>query len=147
MTTNGDRITPPHGLPARELLEKHDSDIKGLTGVVRAVVNEVGDLRLEVAEVKGIAMRLESRSVTIPPPMRAELPSSVDPRELKAELRQAAREGEKDPSTTAEARVEAVLERVELIRRGRLFNKVLWLALSGAAGLGVDEVIRLLTHH
>ena len=151
-----DDLTPPYGLPAKEALKvalgktaQHDSDISGLKSALQTVANEVGELRGDVAEVKGIAIRVEASLTHRPslPPMRAELPSHVNVHELAKAITEAAIKGERQEGTTAEAEVEAVIDRVQLLQRGRLFNKIVWLALAGAGSIAAERIVAALLHH
>jgi hypothetical protein len=176
MSQNGDRLTPPQGIPARELLKVLTSKsvtaeeaieelranvqaakdgIDRLEGLMGGVMGELG--RLE-AKVDGLetdvrhALRLASMPPPPPlPPVRAALDSKLDLREVVYAAKDAALRGEALPDTTPEAEVEKVLERAELIRLGRrtqaVINKSLWLAATGAAGLIIDRLLLLLTHH
>lgn len=111
---NGDSgsLTPPYGTPARELLQRHDSDITGLKSAMQTVANDVQELRGDVAEVRGITLRIEAAGVRRPslPPMRPELDSKVDPVEFARKVAVAAVDGYRRADSTPEAETEKVVE-------------------------------------
>jgi hypothetical protein len=125
VTTNGDRLTPPHGLPARELLAKHDSDISDLRRDAKAaadgieslqtmmggVMKELGTLTTDV-EILGKDVRHAMKLATIPPPplMRPELSSGVDLELFAQKVAEAALDGQARHDSTPEREVEKIVE-------------------------------------
>jgi hypothetical protein len=128
VTTNGDRLTPPHGLPARELLKsvaekttQHDSDIEALRSSAKTIADGVGDLhewkgevmtKFAVLEEKVDGLALDVRRTLRPPPMRTEMPSGIDLEAFAERVAAAALEGQARHDSTPEREVEKIVETV-----------------------------------
>ena len=113
MTMNGEDLTlsPPRNARARSCSGQDTTfgHRRGLKSAMKNVANEVHELRDEVAEVKGIGMRVEAsvagiRRLTVPPP-RVEMPSGIDLEEFAERAVAAIQEGIASPSKTPEDEV------------------------------------------
>lgn len=122
-------LTPPHGLPAKELLQKHDSDIAALRTNAKTIADSVveleewkGEVMAEFAKVHTEIADLATdiRRTTRPPPMREKLDSTIDPVELVHKSAAVALEGERRPDTTPEAEVEKFVLQVVERQRGAM---------------------------
>ena len=165
VTANGDRITPPHGLPARELLEKHDSDIAALRRSATSLANSVveleewrGAVMVEFAKVHTEIADLgtDVRRTLRPPPMRSEAPSGLDLLLEEAdEIKVKAAEGERRPDTTPDEQVAPILlrlrDRKELadFRKAKAHAKgvALWLLGVVVTAIITAYVTLLVTGH
>jgi hypothetical protein len=161
MTMNGDRPTPPHGMPARRMLEAHEGAIDELQldmtsakeGVARlevmvgGMMAELGDLSRRVDDLSvDVRHALRLASSRPPPPipsMRAELPSKIDMREFAYAVKNLTLEGERRPDTTPDEQVDQFLERVIVRKAGRGLLRLGGLIVAAATS---SIVTYLLSH-
>ena len=166
MSTNGDRLTPPHGMPARKLLEavagkttQHDSDITELRSGVERLETMMGGVMSELGEQSGKIDKLGEdvrhamKLATIPPPppplptMRPEAASGIDLRAFADMVKRAAIDGEKRDGTTADEQVEKVLDVVADRRLARHARKVIWAVVIGTGGFVGHAILEYLMRH
>jgi hypothetical protein len=144
-----DEITPRDGLPGRVM--DVERELRGIRGALQSCTNGISQCLEDIGRLAAGQARLEARfdraSLHSIPPMRAELPSTVTVRTFAEQVKAAAVKGEKDPHSTPEREVEAILEHVEMVRRGRLLTRLLWLLAASAASFAADRLLPLMFHH